>query len=353
MKCLKCSEEMYNNTIVTKDEEFSYDVCEECGGLWLDKGELDKMAFQVEGSVESSSKKKAFTDEEVRTCPRCDIALDKVNFIGYSDVVLDRCANCSGFWIDGGELEKINKELSEIMEVTGEGFYNFIKNGHFPMWHKRIRKKSSETDFKYQTPPVKGAKQQGESMYVCPACIGRVGMDTYRLNDVRFEACPQCNGVFLEQDELRRLKDRAGKGWLDLRWMDDEVESLEKTTAAPSGRMCPHCENVETAAANYGETNVVVDVCPKCKGIWLDYKEIDEIIEYHKKELVEMSSAEMKEKLKQEFREIFGGPESTWDEILDAKAALLAFINVSIFEHPTLAKMLIQAGKTGRSAGLS
>ena len=33
-------------------------MCEHCGSLWLDAGELDKMAFQVEGSIEYCEEEK-------------------------------------------------------------------------------------------------------------------------------------------------------------------------------------------------------------------------------------------------------------------------------------------------------
>ena len=55
MRCLSCGAEMMNHLVQTKDDEISYDLCEECGSLWLDRGELDKMAFQVEGSIEYCS----------------------------------------------------------------------------------------------------------------------------------------------------------------------------------------------------------------------------------------------------------------------------------------------------------
>ena len=55
MKCLSCSEEMTNNLVLTREDRISYDMCEACGSLWLDAGELDKMASQVAGSVEYSS----------------------------------------------------------------------------------------------------------------------------------------------------------------------------------------------------------------------------------------------------------------------------------------------------------
>jgi Zn-finger nucleic acid-binding protein len=59
MRCLNCQKEMTNYDVVTKNAELSYDVCEKCGSLWLDRGELDKMAFQVEGSIEFCSEEEA------------------------------------------------------------------------------------------------------------------------------------------------------------------------------------------------------------------------------------------------------------------------------------------------------
>ena len=55
MRCLNCGIEMMNNQVSTKNDLISYDMCEKCGSLWLDEGELDKMAFQVEGSIEYCS----------------------------------------------------------------------------------------------------------------------------------------------------------------------------------------------------------------------------------------------------------------------------------------------------------
>src|SRR5262245_15824051 len=37
---------MTNYDVITKNAELSYDVCEKCGSLWLDRGELDKIAFR-------------------------------------------------------------------------------------------------------------------------------------------------------------------------------------------------------------------------------------------------------------------------------------------------------------------
>ncbi|MDP6379806.1 MAG: zf-TFIIB domain-containing protein [Phycisphaerae bacterium] len=134
MKCLSCNTEMTNNLVVTKRDQLSYDVCEQCGSLWLDHGELKKLAFQVYGDIEyCSTKDAAGVAEPPRRCPRCDDAtLHKVFFIGYSDIILDYCHNCAGFWLDGGELDRINKELQRVMPVEGKGFSEFLENIHTP-----------------------------------------------------------------------------------------------------------------------------------------------------------------------------------------------------------------------------
>jgi len=141
MKCLNCNREMINNLVQIKNDQISYDTCEACGSLWMDSGELDKMAFQVNGSIEYCSKGNAEgVSKRTKSCPRCDgIELDKGFFLEYSDILLDRCGNCGGFWLDGGELDLINRELEDMMPIKGKGFSEFENNFHLPYWYKRIK----------------------------------------------------------------------------------------------------------------------------------------------------------------------------------------------------------------------
>ena len=76
----------------------SYDVCEKCGSLWLDRGELDKMAFQVAGSIEFCSEEEAdIAARPPRTCPRCDdVQLSPVRFLGETNIVLGHAAIAAG-----------------------------------------------------------------------------------------------------------------------------------------------------------------------------------------------------------------------------------------------------------------
>ncbi len=342
MKCLNCNTEMMNNLVQTKNDQISYDICEACGSFWLDAGELDKMAFKVEGSIEFGSKNKIeATSESSRKCPRCeDTTLDKVSFIG-SDISLDRCRNCGGFWLDGGELDLINKELEEIMPVEGKGFSEFVNNVHLPYWYKRVRRKSSETDFDIEVPPIKGAELKKETNCLCPAC--GANLNRYVVFQIEVEGCPKCKGLFLDKNELRALKEKATKGsWNTLRWMDDEVEAIGKVNAMPSNHSCPKCREAKMVAVSFGNSKILADWCPRCKGIWLDRDELQEIFELLRDQLNRLSSTETLKLAYEEIKEIWNGPEGKMSEILDAKATIWALINITLFEHPQLTKSLMR-----------
>ena len=353
MRCLNCNEEMVNNLVQTKKVQIAYDICEACGSLWLDAGELDKMAFQVAGSIEYCSKDKAKgISESAKSCVRCrGTTLDKVLFIGYSDTVLDHCRNCGGFWLDGGELDLINKELQKIMPVSGKGFSEFVNNVHLPYWHKRVRKKSSETDFTIEIPPIKDAKLKAQTGYICPACQKQLNL--YDVFRIEIDGCPNCKGIWLDKDELRKLKDKSEKGsWATLKWMDDEIEAIEKANAMPSKRECPKCKGEPLVSTSFGDSKILLDWCPLCHGTWLDRDEFQEIVNHLSTKLSRLSAGEMKKKVYEEIREIWDGPENIISEILDAKAAIYALINISIFEQPALCESLQRFREMGHSIGL-
>jgi Zn-finger nucleic acid-binding protein len=99
------------------EPDIKIEKCAACGGVFLDRGELDALATGLAGDVEFC----AFDDElpldtfKPRTCPRCgDAEMRKVEFLRYTGVILDHCAECGGFFLDGGELERVNEALKEI-----------------------------------------------------------------------------------------------------------------------------------------------------------------------------------------------------------------------------------------------
>ncbi|MFB3818619.1 MAG: zf-TFIIB domain-containing protein [Candidatus Methylomirabilales bacterium] len=49
-------------------------------------------------------------------CPRCGVLLNEVRKVG---VVVDICDQCRGMWLDRGEMEKIVQELRSLEREEG------------------------------------------------------------------------------------------------------------------------------------------------------------------------------------------------------------------------------------------
>lgn len=343
MNCLNCSAEMTTYDVATKRDRITYNACDRCGSLWLDAGTLDKMAFKVAGSIEySANGENAVPNAEPRRCPRCeDSTLRKVKFLGCDDIVLEHCRNCGGFWLDGGELNLVDGELARIMPVQGHGFSDFVNNVHVPYWFKRTKHKSSETDFVVASPPIHGADLVGVTTHPCP--VGDGTLSTYRVFHMDFEGCPRCKGVWLAHDELRKLKNKEDEG--SLRWLNDEIEAIDKTTIVAGKRSCPHCAPAKMVSVIFGRSSVMVDWCPSCRGIWLDRGEFEAITDYLKAELDAMPAKAIGAHLAEDLgRVVKGGPESRLAELRDAKAAWSALLNAKIFEDPKLFNLLMFSG---------
>ena len=94
-------------------------ACEACGGVWLNKGELNALIHPVEGDVEYCSADNLKDDRITnRLCPFCpETRLSQVNFISYSEIVMDHCPICQGIWLDRGELDAITAEVHRLEAV--------------------------------------------------------------------------------------------------------------------------------------------------------------------------------------------------------------------------------------------
>lgn len=72
------------------------DVCSFCGGAWYDKGEV-RFPWLVKAPKPAQ-----------RVCPRCDVRLYAGKY-GEGGPEIDFCNNCGGLWFDQGELQRIQK----------------------------------------------------------------------------------------------------------------------------------------------------------------------------------------------------------------------------------------------------
>jgi Zn-finger nucleic acid-binding protein len=108
MDCPVC-----DNAMITLElRGVEIDHCLDCGGIWLDAGELELLLDDPE---KADALLKSFiintqTREKLRKCPICLKKMQKIT-VGpdIAPLLIDKCKKGDGLWFDKGELENIVK----------------------------------------------------------------------------------------------------------------------------------------------------------------------------------------------------------------------------------------------------
>ena len=93
----------------------------------------------------------------------------------------------------------------------------------------------------------------------CPECK-TVGLLEKQVpeSEVHVNLCPECKGCWFDEKELEKLLPLAIRD-LKIPASADKIE-----------RFCPNCVLEMLYAFQYPQTDVTVDACRKCRGLWLD-----------------------------------------------------------------------------------
>ena len=105
MKCPKCDLDMSPK----KFDGVEVDRCFGCGGIYLDKGEMEEIDNkQISSLVDVAGKteKANVMDGEAAVCRRCDN--DMIPLTGANDVKFEWCDKCESMFFDRGELAALN-----------------------------------------------------------------------------------------------------------------------------------------------------------------------------------------------------------------------------------------------------
>ncbi len=113
MNCPKC-ESILNDKLING---ISIDQCRGCSGMWFQKSELSKTSNVVESKLKipNGSKETGFS------CPDCNSRLYQI-VLPNVNINIDICENCSGIWLDKGEFAKITHKPNHAISkgVAGE-----------------------------------------------------------------------------------------------------------------------------------------------------------------------------------------------------------------------------------------
>jgi len=153
---------------------------------------------------------------------------------------------------------------------------------------------------------------------ICPDCQGK--LEPIFCEGIEIDECINCKGRWFDRGELRKAKERQDD---DIRWLDFDPfgKDAEESSVKSEGKVCPKCYE-KMSSLRYSHSNVIIDKCDSCGGIWLDHGEFERIIEYLEHEVLTKSAKDFGKDTFKQFVEIFTGPKGTIPEIKDFLAVL-------------------------------
>jgi len=170
----------------------------------------------------------------------------------------------------------------------------------------------------------------------CPICE-KIEFKKLVFNEIEADYCPNCLGLWFEEDELRQAKDVKDKtlNWLDIDLWNDKT--LFKV--ARGKKVCPK-DGVPLYEVKYGTSEIKVDLCDQCHGIWLDRGEFKKIMEFLKKKGQDEILFNYLGTLAEEAGEVFTGPEGFKSEMRDLFVVLDLLKYKFLVQHPIISKAI-------------
>ncbi len=100
-------------------------------------------------------------------------------------------------------------------------------------------------------------------------------MLSYRNQGLEVDSCPECFGIWFDREELKEFLKHPD--WVR-RLASDDHQGRDGSIVRKS-RECPQCQSA-LMESTLGE--VLVDVCTRCRGIWLDQGELERAVEQYR-----------------------------------------------------------------------
>ncbi|MGE0707403.1 MAG: zf-TFIIB domain-containing protein [Planctomycetota bacterium] len=222
-RCPKCQHKLWHLDRAGNVVE----LCSGCRGMWFDTGELTVL-LGVYRRLEAA--RGAATG---LLCLRCGGELRELPYPG-TEVAIDVCAACQGVWLDRGEFEELERRLEDLAPEEG------------PEFAERARVLFDALD--------RGAAQRA----ACPKCGGSLAAE--QCEGVRAEFCQGCRGTWLDSGDLTRVVGVSRR--------------IKLGGEVATELSCVRCPDQRLVELPYPGTAVAIDLCPDCRGVWLDAGEV-------------------------------------------------------------------------------
>jgi Zn-finger nucleic acid-binding protein len=124
MRCPRDAAELEQKTYESTVE---IDQCPQCAGIFLDKGELETIQATIEKDHRRDAALSADTSwDPVETakgdvrgpvdCVKCGARMERRRYGFGSQTVIDECPKGCGVWLDGGEIQELERFYEESQQ---------------------------------------------------------------------------------------------------------------------------------------------------------------------------------------------------------------------------------------------
>ena len=104
MKCSLCTTDL-EPIDIGQDTKLMADRCPGCEGMWLDKSKVSRLDESIWADRQKDVEPRPSGGTHgILMCPRCSTALEPICLIDAAKLVVDRCPECAGLWLDIGEV---------------------------------------------------------------------------------------------------------------------------------------------------------------------------------------------------------------------------------------------------------
>ena len=97
-------------------EDVEIFVCTRCKGRFMAEENLQKIEKSLKEFIDHDIRHRKRQYEDRRSCPKCNVNMIPSKYDRFETVTLNKCEQCSGIWLDAGELEDIQIAYEKYAE---------------------------------------------------------------------------------------------------------------------------------------------------------------------------------------------------------------------------------------------
>lgn len=273
MDCLACGTKMNQENV----DGTPVDVCHKCNSLWLDSEKIvAEVHVQKESTLEQRKlavllRGKDAAQTTPRKCPKCQSALNTMNYAYNSGIMVDVCPKNHGMFLDSGELDRLRLFFATMdapkSAPGSSGGQRLCPRDHHPLQSKRYesqnvdictwcggtwcddsellaivqeRSKTISKEIRLQEKPdEKNTKISSEvdlqEQIPCVVCKRPMEAENFGYNSgIIIQHCRAGHGVWLDKMELEQIQAFV-EGWEDRGDLQDKYQNILTQSAADAG----------------------------------------------------------------------------------------------------------------------